>query len=214
MSVTDAVRLPALGTNPSEQFRPWVDGWATEETYAGKGGQGAEDAAYASAVFIEHCHLNGHEVTGGAADIFKCFDQVMRPLIYQLLEAAGLPDKVLRPYIDFQERLKAYNTVAGGVGKPFQKPTSIPQGDPLSMMVVALLMRACVVEMKSLNVKPRVLADDLQILSHGKDQLSKFVYAFDMTHAHLAAMGARLAPNKSVVFSSNGTARKWLRQHR
>ena len=111
-------------------LEPWVDGWATEEIYAGVGGQGAEDAAYASAVFLEHCHLNGYEVTGGAADIFKCFDQVMRPLIYELLKAAGMPDKVIKPYIDFQERLKAYNAIAGGIGKPFQKPTSIPQGAP------------------------------------------------------------------------------------
>ena len=180
----------------------------------GVGGQGAGDAAYLSAVYLEHCHLNGKEVTGGAADIFKCFDQAMRPLIYELLKAAGMPDKVIKPYIDFQERLQAYNTIAGGIGKPFQKPASIPQCDPLSMMVVALLMRAWVLQMKSLGVKPRVLADDLQILACGEDHLEKFVHAFDMTHAHLAAMGARLAPHKSVVFSSNGSTRNWLRQHR
>ena len=66
-------------------------------------------------------HLNGLEVTGGAADIYKCSGQLMQALIYELLSKAGLPEKVLKPYIDFQERLKAYNAVAGGIGKPFQK---------------------------------------------------------------------------------------------
>ena len=33
------------------------------------------------------------DMTGGAADIFKCFDQLSRPLIYAILEKAGMPEK-------------------------------------------------------------------------------------------------------------------------
>ena len=55
--------------------------WSVEEMYAGIGGQGTEDAAYASAVLLEHCHLRDLDATGGAADIFKCFDQVNRVLV-------------------------------------------------------------------------------------------------------------------------------------
>ena len=40
-----------------------------------------------------------------------------------------------------------YNTIAGGVGEPYHKPTSVPQGDPLSMMVTALLIRPWIMEM-------------------------------------------------------------------
>ena len=92
--------LPAIyrlwaGTRLSH-LEPWVDAWALEEIYAGIGGQGAEDAAYASAVLLPHCHLNGLDVTGGAADIYKCFDQVMRPLVYEVLRRVGLPSKVLK----------------------------------------------------------------------------------------------------------------------
>ena len=96
------------------RLEPWVEQWSMEEIFAGVGGQGAEDAAYAAAVLLEHCNLRGLDATGGAADIFKCFDQVMRPLVYKLLQKAGLPPEVLRADVGFQEALKAYNTIAGG----------------------------------------------------------------------------------------------------
>ena len=137
---------------------------------AGVGGQGGEDAAYASAVLLEHCLSNGKEATGGAAEIFKCFDQVMRNLVYELLDKADMPRNILDAYIGFQENLKAYNTVAGGVGEGYTKPTSVPQGDPLSMMVVALLLRAWILEMRYMWLHPRVLADDMQIIATGPAQ--------------------------------------------
>ena len=34
------------------------------------------------------------------------------------------------------------------------------------------------------------------------------------THEHLQMMGARIAPKKSLTFSSCPTSRKWLREHK
>ena len=56
--------------------------------------------------------------------------------------------------------------------------------------------------MKACAVMPRVLADDLQLISTGTKHLENFEYAFNKTHAHLADMGAKLAPSKSVTFST------------
>ena len=92
--------------------------------------------------------------------------------------------------------------------------TSIPQGDPFSMMVVALVLRPWVLEMRSYAVKPRKLADDLQILATGPNHLRLFQLAFDKTHEHLEAMGARIAPTKPIVFSPNKTASNWLEDYK
>ena len=81
------------------------------------------------------------------------------------------------------------------------------------MMATALQMRAWVVQMKTMAVKPMILADDLHILATGPRHLEWFTHAFDKTHLHLMDMGARIAPSKSLTFSSNNTARNWLRTH-
>ena len=82
------------------------------------------------------------------------------------------------------------------------------------MMVTAILTRAWIMQMKSYAVYPRVLADDLQVISVGERHLEHFEYAFTKTHKHLADMGAKMAPQKSMTFSSDAASRNWLRTHR
>ena len=93
-------------------------------------GRGGNDAAYATAVEIEYCRMHGIDYTGGAADICKCFDHVRREIVYKLMEETGIPRGVLHAYQDFQERVMVRDTIAGGFGEAYSKPTSIPQGDP------------------------------------------------------------------------------------
>lgn len=59
------------------------------------------------------------------------------------------------------------NTVAGGLGGPYFKPTSIPQGGPFSMMVTSLLPRPWVLQMKAHKVIPRILSGDRQLMTTG-----------------------------------------------
>ena len=125
-----------------------------------------------------------------------------------------MPEQVLKAYEQFQEMLVCHNTLANSRGKEYKKKTSIPQGDPFSMMVVALLLRPWIEQMKSYAVRPRLLADDLQILSTGPNHLANFEFAFDKTHKHLSDMGAKIAPSKSITFSTCKTSANWLKQHR
>ena len=80
--------LPAIyrlwGRTRLAHLQPWVAEWTTPEMFAGVEGQGAEEAAYSTALFLEHCHLHHKAFTGGAADIFKFFDQVQRKLLYKI----------------------------------------------------------------------------------------------------------------------------------
>ena len=68
------------------------------------------------------------------------------------------------------------------------------------MMVTAMIMRPWTVQMREAAVKPRILADDLQILAMamGPRHLEHFEFGFDATHKHLHDMGARMAPKKSI----------------
>ena len=50
---------------------------------------------------------------------------------------------------------------------------------------------------------PKLLADDLSVLSKGSTALAKFVDAYDYTINYLQDMGAAIAIPKSFVFASH-----------
>ena len=88
-----------------------------------------------------------------------------------------MPTRVLRPYKNFLEAIHVHNTVAGGLGKAYHKPTSIRQGDPFSMMVVALILMPWTMQVREAAVMPRILAGDLQIFASGPRRIENFEYA-------------------------------------
>ena len=80
------------------QSSAWIDEWATPDMFAGISGMSAEEAWYSTALHLERARLQGHPATGASVDIHKCFDQLVRELVYRILEEAGCPDEILIPY--------------------------------------------------------------------------------------------------------------------
>lgn len=76
------------------------------------------------------------------------------------------------------------------------------------MMLLALLLRPWTIAVDTVGAIPRVLADDLMILTSGINHLSKMQEAVNYTHQILQDMGATIAPQKSFLFSSEARARK------
>ena len=69
----------------------WNQSWQVEEMTAGVKRRGADDGWWYTALRIEQDQINGTPYTGGAADIFKCFDQINRANVYAMARAAGMP---------------------------------------------------------------------------------------------------------------------------
>ena len=80
------------------------------------------------------------------------------------------------------------------------------------MTVVALLMRAWIIEMRAIDVDAKVLADDVLMVVKGRRMLRQFTKALDYTHQYLQDMGSRIAPAKSYNFASTVIGRKWLEE--
>ena len=134
----------------------WIAEWQTEHMFAGIPAFGAEDAWLGTALHIEECMLQGKAFSGAATDIMKCFDQVSRRLVKKILQAAGLPPHILDAYMRFQESLNVFNAISGGLGKPYCRPYGIPQGCPLSMTIIALLLRPWLFIVLDRGSTPRV----------------------------------------------------------
>ena len=103
-----------------KNLEPWVMSWADKAMFAGIPGAGAEEAWYLTQLDIEIKRLTNSHITTGSIDVFKCFDQVVRPLIIDLARQAGMPLQVLETYEAFQADLTVLNQVGGNLGKPHQ----------------------------------------------------------------------------------------------
>ena len=191
----------------------WIQTWSNDSMYAGIPDRGAEDAWWLSSVSMETWQAKGIPFSGSSADIAKCFDQLIRPLVYAVARTAGMPSRVLLPYQRYMEELTVRNSISGSLGKPYVRRCGIPQGCPLSMMFLALVLRPWTLTMQSLGATPRILADDLMLLTSGNNHVSKMQRAINATHELLQDMGAQIAPKKSFIFSNRLQARKWYASH-
>ena len=59
---------------------------------------------------------------------------------------------------------------------------------------------------------PRTLADDILLLSYGNN-LNSFLHSFNALHVYLRDLGSKVAPDKSLTFSTNPDFRTKLASH-
>ena len=124
---------------------------------------------------LEDHKLKGKQFVGGAADIAKFFDQILRDLVFRICKAAGMPTGVVQAYEAYLENLKVYNCVAGGMGTPYVRICGIPQACPFSMTTVALIMRPWIINKRTYaGITCYILADDVLIIGIGMERVSKF----------------------------------------
>ena len=92
---------------------PWIAQWDDVHIFGGMPGRGAEDAWYSTALLQESVTLGGESFTAGSVDLMKCFDQILRPLLFALLHRANFPCKVLTAYRSFLNNLLVHHFICG-----------------------------------------------------------------------------------------------------
>eukprot|EP00969_Alexandrium_andersonii_P099214 4375446-Alexandrium_andersonii.AAC.1 len=97
--------------------------------------------------------------------MWKAFDQLSRPALYALMVRSGWPWKLVGAYARYMEGLQVRSSFDGHVGQERSRPSSIPQGCPWSMAVLALATApwAAMVSAEHPASTPRILADDLLV---------------------------------------------------
>ena len=132
---------------------------------------GTVGATYGVGIDMELMALEGTEQCGAAVDMAKYFDMVPREVVYKLMHAAGMPRKVVGAYKRFQEELRIRNTIGGALGNRYRARMGIPQGDPFSMMIAALIMRPWAVMMRVQGVYPYLFVDDIMLMTRGQGRV-------------------------------------------
>ena len=100
-------------------LQPWIASWALPAILGGIQGIGAVGAWCATSIDVAWAMATATPLVGGALDLVKCFDQILRPLLYAVLRIAGLPEDVLTAYIS-TARSRCGSTT------PFRAPSDNP----------------------------------------------------------------------------------------
>eukprot|EP00969_Alexandrium_andersonii_P294601 13021656-Alexandrium_andersonii.AAC.1 len=122
-----------------KQLDGWISSWADDSLHSGVKGIGAADAWHATALKVERAQRSGDPVALTTVDLYKCYDQINRVVLYLALLKSGCPRGVVLGYVSHIESLRPFNEFAEGVGSPRYRPASIPQGCPFSMSFLGLL---------------------------------------------------------------------------
>ena len=191
---------------------PWIKTWFPAEAYAGAWGRGAEGAWYATATTVEAELLASCMLSGAVTDIYKCFDMLSRLNLAVVLRLAGFPTRLWAAYFKMAEQRRFYLKMTQGFGQPFIKERSIPQGDPWSMMMLALILKPGITLLRHLETVPRCLADDLLLLSRGPGHAQRTSQGLSSLLAYLKLIGVIVstAADKTFVFSERREDREWL----
>ena len=194
-----------------KHLEQWIATWADPAMFAGVAGAGAEEGWYLTQLDFELKQATGADITAASIDVYKCFDQIVRPLVVALARAAGMPPSILSTYEAFQEKLVVHNQIGPTLGQPHQHRCSIPQGCPFSMALVALLMKPWLSYMRAHRVEPRVLADDLFMYASRMKHASATMQGMNLSRQFFADVGAKVADNKCFITSTCATTRAKLR---
>ena len=199
LSVLD-VLYRRWGSLRVKQLRPWTRSWASPHLFAGVPGASAQDAWWELGLQVEHSIAAGSACMIGSVDIYKCHDQVSRLLGMMVARCAGLPSAISTAYLSFHGACLYRNAVgAGGVGTPYMRPRGIPQGCPLSSLILAAITQVWVNVVLSHGAIPRALADDWTVSLSGCPHEIKhpFCDALDATHAFVRDMGGAHLPTSA-----------------
>ena len=130
-------------------------------------------------------HIFGHDMSSAAVDILTCFDQIIRDVIYLVMEYTGAPHRVIRAYTAMLERLTVYHVIAGTLREGHKHSCGIPQGCPLPMLFIAIMLLPWCKLMRRMQATPKVLADDVFVHTTGEEHLWLFRRAYDATRAYI-----------------------------
>ena len=193
------------------QLEGWFKSWVPESVFSAGGGRGSVEPRYATALDIEEVLTSATEsdVNLFVADVIKSFETVGVGILDTVLSSLALPAWFRHAYFEYHVHVRLRFKLASGLGEPWTRDGSIPQGCPLSMMfIVALFLPWCRYLAAQEFVGPQMYADKLKCVS---GDLALLLRAARFTTGYVRLVGQEPAPGKCVLLSTSRAVRKDMR---
>ena len=142
--------------------------WATWLPASVRGcvpGRGAREVSLAIELMIEDSLLRGRPMGGFSLDVVKCFNQLPRLPLRQLLRHLGVPGDILEIWFQFLDVNTRFVLFHGQLGPPTPSTTGMPEGDPLSVVAQIAVCWALVARPLPPSCTPWTYVDNLSWLA-------------------------------------------------
>ena len=101
-------------------------------------GRSATDIAMQLQISLEKHILQGQCIYGASLDLHKAFNTLNRDLLKNLCRKLGL-GPIWFPYENALRKMERFFNVRGEWSKPLKSTTGVPEGCPLSVVMMALV---------------------------------------------------------------------------
>lgn len=196
-----------------QHLQSWYHSWIPDQLKGGIKGRHAIDAYYSLMVEIEHCHHSNSPLYGVLYDYQKCFDMVPWSIEVGLLNALGLPQRVLRPMFSFAKSMLRRLKIGNSLGPAFSNTNSIMQGCPLAILrincIIAAWVRVLSHHPSSQLCRLSAYTDDKNMRSNHLESLQN---AINVTDRFDKAIDARVNVDKTATFANTAQGLKAIAQ--
>ncbi|CAE8623234.1 unnamed protein product [Polarella glacialis] len=189
-----------------QNLRTWQEKWASEAQFAYRSGRSPLEPLWHLSLQIESSLLEDKPLYGISFDYSKCFDNIPHNILLNLVGSMGMASRILRPVTGMYKQLRRRFKVAGGIGKEFSSTNGIPQGCPVSVVLLNALLSVWTqsVENEIPEACPSAFADDTGATVSSRGALQKVA---DLTKEFADLTGQTLstgAAGKSFAFRTDG----------
>ncbi|CAE7442603.1 unnamed protein product [Symbiodinium sp. CCMP2592] len=119
-------------------LRAWA-AWLPTAVAGSVPGRSVRDVSLTLQAQVEAAIMDKRPLAGVSVDIIKCFNQIPRAPLVQLLRHLHVPESVISLWQDFLSKALRHAVFLGEIGLPTGSTTGVPEGCPLSVLCMVAL---------------------------------------------------------------------------
>lgn len=195
----------------AKQCLQWIDKIGPPGLHGNRPEHGTSTIWWHLSMQIEAATFEKSPLSGLVTDISKCYNNLARPIVYACARHLGIPFSLVKSWHDAVDKVQRFFIVTGCCSSATPSCTGYPEGDPMSVVAMALINCAMhyMVE-HATPTKTLSFVDNWEAIStsiasthQAYNTMEDFTRGIDLTLDHA----------KTHFWATQGEDRKWLRSH-
>ena len=160
---------------------------------------------------IEHTFANNQTAAGAVIDIVKCFNCLPREPLLEIGFHIGISPKVIRPWAAALTSVQRRFKIRGGVGPAVMSICGFPEGDPLSIiaMAIANLTLDKWISCRFPRIQTWTYVDNIETVCQDGDQAIQSLHALEN---FCEALDLQVDQTKTFCWTTDRDQRKQIKE--